>query len=184
MLRRALDQRPSVNVAATSVLRASSSSTWVSRSVLYPPMSVSRSWAWKGFEPSVDYELEHFRINQLADVAMRWASELSKPVRVCHECVICETTSLISSNGNAGEFKAAFNKIMRLNGEAYRLSKNVEWGSRLADHVIEPKLPETKGGVFSMPGLSKIENSSSSSSRMDSLILIMLFQSRTWIRNG
>ena len=104
-----------------------------------------------------DFELEHFRIEQLVDVAMRWASELSKPVRVCRECVICEIASLISSSGSAGGFKTAFNKVMRLNREEYRLSKNVEWGIRLADHVIEPRLPETEGGEFSMRDLSRIE---------------------------
>lgn len=103
-----------------------------------------------------DFELEHFQIEQLVDVAMRWASDLSKSVNVCRECVIRETVSLISSS-NAGGFKTAFNKVMRRNGEWYRLSKNGEWGRRLADHVIAPRLPETEGGEFSMSDLSRIE---------------------------
>ena len=109
-----------------------------------------------------DFERENFTVEQLVTVAVAWASDLQKPIKLPQETLIRMAKNRI--NEKARDFEQAFNDICHLKGEGFnmkgkrfKLSKGYEWGKRLADHLSDMRESESKADVHSKLYLSKIE---------------------------
>ena len=102
-----------------------------------------------------DFELENFRVDQLVAVAMAWASDSRFPIKLRRETLVQEVSRRISERKEG--FKKAFNCVLHLRGEQFKLSKGTEWGSRLADHLINQGNLEAENGTYSDQTLTKIE---------------------------
>ena len=102
-----------------------------------------------------DFELENFTVDQLVEVAATWASDMQCPIGLCTDTLVGEVTSRISEKAEG--FEKAFNSVLLLHGEPFKLSKGIEWGQRLGDHLSHTRDSEAKAGIYSELSLSKIE---------------------------
>ena len=102
-----------------------------------------------------DFELGNFTVNQLVAAAVSWASDLSRPIQLCQETLVSDVESRISEKRET--FKKAFDSVLHINGESFKLSKGEEWGQRLADFISDTRDSEWKAGTYSEQALSKIE---------------------------
>ena len=102
-----------------------------------------------------DFELQNFSVDELTTVAVDWASELKQPLNLCQETLVIEVTRRIKEKQE--DFEKAFNSVLHLNGESFKLSKGSTWGERLADHLIDKRNSEIENGVYSEQSLSKVE---------------------------
>ena len=103
-----------------------------------------------------DFELENFTVDQLISVATTWGSELSKPIKLDQATLAVEVSQRIAAKKEG--FKKAFDSVLHLNGEKqFKLSKNAEWGKRLADCLLETRNSEPESGTYSEHTSTKIE---------------------------
>ena len=102
-----------------------------------------------------DFELENFTIDQLVAVAANWASDLQQPINICSTELSQRVEARICQKGF--KFQKALNDILRMAGEEYKLSKGIEWGERLADHISVHRESQAEMGTYSECTLSKIE---------------------------
>lgn len=103
-----------------------------------------------------DFELENFEIGELVEVASTWASDLGKSIKTCNKKLAQDIESRISDK-EGEDFKRAINYILSSNREQYKLSKNSEWGKRLAEFLLSKREKEAELGKYSDDHLSKIE---------------------------
>ncbi|MDE2990592.1 MAG: hypothetical protein OXU21_05940 [Chloroflexota bacterium] len=102
-----------------------------------------------------DFELENFQIAELVSVAMTLASDSPYPIQMGQDKLIQEVENRINEKKEG--FKKALNSVLHLHGEKYKLSKGIEWGSRLADFLSDMRDAEVKARVYSEDALVKIE---------------------------
>ena len=102
-----------------------------------------------------DFELENFTIDQLVTVATNWASDLKKPINMCPAELTQRVEGRICQKGI--DFQKALNDVLCTAGEEYKLSKGIEWGERLADHISLLREQQAEAGEYSVGTLSKIE---------------------------
>ena len=102
-----------------------------------------------------DFELENFEVAELVSVTMTLASDSPYQIQMGQEKLIQEVESRIKEKQEG--FKKALDSVLHLHGEKYKLSKGIEWGSRLADFLSEKRDAEVKAQVYSEDALAKIE---------------------------
>lgn len=102
-----------------------------------------------------EFELGNFTVEQLVDVALTWASELEYSVGLTQGELARDVKRRISQQN--ADFKRAFNSVIRLNGDSFKLSKGSQWGQRLADYLSDIRDLEAKAGTYSDQTLAKIE---------------------------
>lgn len=102
-----------------------------------------------------DFELANFTVDQLIEVAVNWALDLHKPIRMDIKSLAGKVTNRIEKKGET--FDKALNSVLILNDELYTLSKGTEWGERLSDYLSDKRESDAKAGVYSESCLPKIE---------------------------
>ena len=102
-----------------------------------------------------DFELGNFTVEQLVAVAISWASELEYSVGLTQDDLVREVNCRISQKD--ADFKGAFDSVLRLNGDSFKLSKGTQWGQRLADYVSDIRDLEAETGTYTEQTLTKIE---------------------------
>ena len=102
-----------------------------------------------------DFELDNFTVEQLISVAVSWASYLERPIKLSRVTLSREVESRISMKGE--DFRKALNWVLWTNGESFQLSKGLEWGTRLANHLSDRRESEAKAEGNSQQNLTKIE---------------------------
>ena len=103
-----------------------------------------------------DFEQANFTVEQLATVALKWASDLQqRPVRVNQMTLVQFVQARIDDKGD--DFQKAFNSVLHVNGEQFKLSKGKLWGERLADYLIDERTKQGAAGTDPIQGGSKIE---------------------------
>lgn len=101
-----------------------------------------------------DFERQNFTTDELVTVAIAISSETPHPIKFSHEVLVKEVDAQISETK---DFKKAFNDVMHIKGEDFRLSKGTAWGWRLADLLSEKRDFEARAGWDWQESLTKIE---------------------------
>lgn len=103
-----------------------------------------------------EFELENFSIDELVHVATQWAAELDKEIEIDEVKLMNEVNDrLVRCNE---PFDKAFNSVLHLSGQIFRLQKGSKWGKRLADLRFRKREDEARDGVYSEDSLFKIES--------------------------
>jgi len=102
-----------------------------------------------------DFELENFQVSQLVSVATTLASETPYPIQMDQEKLTGEVESRIKEKQEG--FKKALDSVLYLHGEKYKLTKGIEWGSKLADLLSDKRDAEVEAQLYAEDALTKIE---------------------------
>ena len=104
---------------------------------------------------SPDFETENLTHEELIEVAVKWANDLERPLSMNKS----DITSRVAKRMRVKkvDFQKAFNDIVHHHDEAFKLTKNEEWGKRLADSICDDRDSETDSEDHPEEGMSKIE---------------------------
>ena len=102
-----------------------------------------------------DFERENFTVEQLVTIACDWVSE-SNPISEDIRSIILEQTESRLCEKKE-DFIRAFNSVLHQNGITSRISKEPQWGMRLAGYLSDQRENEYQNGDYSEENLSKIE---------------------------
>ena len=104
---------------------------------------------------SPDFETGNFTAEKLTEVAMKWADDVGCSIRISKS----EITSRVAKRMSAKEigFQKAFNDTVHRYGEVFKLTKNEEWGKRLADVMCDDRDWSTDPDDHLEHGSSKME---------------------------
>ena len=102
-----------------------------------------------------DFEADNFTPQQLVHVAVTWANDLQYSIATTEATLASEVAQKMG--GERMDFKRAFNGVLCAKGESFRLTKNKEWGIRLADFAFDLRVSEPQADDFDEDQVSKIE---------------------------
>ena len=88
-------------------------------------------------------------------VAISWAADLGQTVKLNRGTLIQEVEGRIKDKKE--NFHKAFNSVLYLNGESFKLGKGRQWGKRLSSMLVDKRISEIKNGGYSEQALSKVE---------------------------
>lgn len=102
-----------------------------------------------------DFEQSIFDISELVDVALAWAVDVQKTILIRREQLIREVKRRVCCKSET--FHRALNGVLYMANEQFELGKGVQWGERLANHLVEKRESEYGAGTYSKAMLTGIE---------------------------